>query len=303
MPPSSGCWRRRSWRRPRSRRSPGKLQARQRRRAAVHHLIAMMGVSERFACRVTGQHRTTQRRRRQRDAGRPGCRDAGMAAPLGQSRIRVGGFAAPITTPAPRAGCQPQEDSNGCGAKEGCGSLNAGDANAWAPAPHRPMATADAPNRVWAVDFQFDATTDGRPIKIVSIVDEHTRECLGGLVERYITAEDLIDELDRVAAAVATRPCCAATTAPSWRAPRWPTGPANESAWRSSRQVSRGATAISNLSTAGSATNASTSTSSGHWRTPASSSAIGSINTTTTDPTPPSTTSRQPATPPHCTHQ
>jgi hypothetical protein len=23
----------------------------------------------------------------------------------------------------------------------------------------------------------------GRPIKIVSIVDEHTRECLGGLVE------------------------------------------------------------------------------------------------------------------------
>ena len=46
---------------------------------------------------------------------------------------------------------------------------------------------ADAPNRVWAVDFQFDSTTDGRPIKIVSIVDEHTRECLGGMVERSIT--------------------------------------------------------------------------------------------------------------------
>jgi len=28
-----------------------------------------------------------------------------------------------------------------------------------------------------------------RPIKIVSIVDEHTRECLGGLVERCITGE------------------------------------------------------------------------------------------------------------------
>jgi hypothetical protein len=27
---------------------------------------------------------------------------------------------------------------------------------------------------VFAVDFQFDVTTDGRPIKIVSIVDEHT---------------------------------------------------------------------------------------------------------------------------------
>lgn len=59
---------------------------------------------------------------------------------------------------------------------------------------------ADAANRVWAVDFQFDATTDGRPIKIASIVDEHTRESLGGLVERSITSDVLIDELDRIAA-------------------------------------------------------------------------------------------------------
>jgi putative transposase len=58
--------------------------------------------------------------------------------------------------------------------------------------------TADAPNRVWAVGFQFDATTDGRPIKIASIVDEHTRECLGSLVERSITGETLIAELDRL---------------------------------------------------------------------------------------------------------
>jgi transposase InsO family protein len=59
---------------------------------------------------------------------------------------------------------------------------------------------ADAPNRVWAVDFQFDVTTEGRPIKIVSIIDEHTRECLGGLVERSITSDILISELDRLAA-------------------------------------------------------------------------------------------------------
>jgi len=38
------------------------------------------------------------------------------------------------------------------------------------------------------VDFQFDATTDGRPIKIVSIVDEHTRESVGGLVDRLLPA-------------------------------------------------------------------------------------------------------------------
>ena len=54
---------------------------------------------------------------------------------------------------------------------------------------------ANRPDLLWAADFQFDVTTDGRPIKIVSIVDEHTRESLGGLVERHITGE-----LDRIAA-------------------------------------------------------------------------------------------------------
>ena len=58
----------------------------------------------------------------------------------------------------------------------------------------------EAPSRVWAVDFQFDSTTGRRPIKIASIIDEHTRECLGGLVGRSITGEELTAELDRVAA-------------------------------------------------------------------------------------------------------
>jgi transposase InsO family protein len=34
-----------------------------------------------------------------------------------------------------------------------------------------PAVTANAPDRVWAVGFQFDVTTDGRPIKIISIID------------------------------------------------------------------------------------------------------------------------------------
>ncbi len=36
--------------------------------------------------------------------------------------------------------------------------------------PNLPV--ADAPNTVWAVDFQFEATAASRPIKIASIVDE-----------------------------------------------------------------------------------------------------------------------------------
>jgi putative transposase len=75
--------------------------------------------------------------------------------------------------------------------------------------------------QVWAV-FQFDATTDGRPIKIASIasiVDEHTRECLGGLVERNITGDDLTEELDRIAAERGCPAVLGATTAPNSPAP------------------------------------------------------------------------------------
>lgn len=47
------------------------------------------------------------------------------------------------------------------------------------------------------MDLQFDATADGRPVKIVSVVDEHTGECLAGLVDAH--GDALIEELDRLA--------------------------------------------------------------------------------------------------------
>ena len=40
-----------------------------------------------------------------------------------------------------------------------------------------PPIAADAPNVVWAIDFQFGSTVDGKAIKIASMIDEHTR-CL-----------------------------------------------------------------------------------------------------------------------------
>ena len=59
-----------------------------------------------------------------------------------------------------------------------------------------PPVEADAPNVVWAIDFQFDSTTDGKAIKIASMIDEHTRESLLNIVERSITAERLVTELE-----------------------------------------------------------------------------------------------------------
>jgi putative transposase len=69
-----------------------------------------------------------------------------------------------------------------------------------------PPVEADAPNVVWAIDFQFDSTTDGKAIKIASMIDEHTRESLLHLVERSITAERLVAELEGVFAAAGGPP-------------------------------------------------------------------------------------------------
>jgi putative transposase len=61
-----------------------------------------------------------------------------------------------------------------------------------------PPVEADAPNVVWAIDFQFDSTIDGKAIKIASMIDEHTRVSLLDIVERSITAERLVTELKTV---------------------------------------------------------------------------------------------------------
>ncbi len=37
---------------------------------------------------------------------------------------------------------------------------------------------AEHPHQVWAMDFQFDATADGRRLKFLKVIDEHSRLCL-----------------------------------------------------------------------------------------------------------------------------
>jgi len=69
-----------------------------------------------------------------------------------------------------------------------------------------PPVDADAPNVVWTIDFQFDSTSDGKAIKIASMIDEHTRESLLDLVERSITAERLVIELEDAFAAAGGPP-------------------------------------------------------------------------------------------------
>ena len=54
---------------------------------------------------------------------------------------------------------------------------------------------AEHKNDVWCWDFVFDHTTSGTQLKWLSIVDEYTRECLCLKVDRSITSEDVLDTL------------------------------------------------------------------------------------------------------------
>ena len=54
---------------------------------------------------------------------------------------------------------------------------------------------AEAINEVWSYDFVFDRTENGKVLKILAIVDEHSRECLKLLVDRRIKSQDVIEAL------------------------------------------------------------------------------------------------------------
>jgi putative transposase len=54
---------------------------------------------------------------------------------------------------------------------------------------------AEYREHVWSYDFVIDRTEDGRRLKMMPIVDEYSRECLSIEVQRSITAEDVVRTL------------------------------------------------------------------------------------------------------------
>jgi len=55
------------------------------------------------------------------------------------------------------------------------------------------------PNVIWAMDFQFDTTAEGRTLKMLNVIDEFTREALAIDVDRAINADGVVEVLDRLA--------------------------------------------------------------------------------------------------------
>ncbi len=51
------------------------------------------------------------------------------------------------------------------------------------------------PDHVWSYDFVHDKTSNGRPLKMLTILDEYSRECLGIVVDRKLKADDVQDKL------------------------------------------------------------------------------------------------------------
>lgn len=50
-------------------------------------------------------------------------------------------------------------------------------------------------DHVWAYDFLIDRTHDGRPFRLLTLVDEYTRECLSIDVARRMNSDDVLERL------------------------------------------------------------------------------------------------------------
>ena len=163
-------------------------------RVAVAHLVAEFGVSQRRACLVVSQHRSTQRhcttRSDEEQALRVRIRALAVKYPrYGYRRIHVmllrDGFS------VNRKRVQRLWRAEG---------LLVQRPKRRKPKVRRnPIVVRGAhPNHVWALDFQFDETADGRPVKILNVTDEFTREALATNAARRITAAGTMAVLDQI---------------------------------------------------------------------------------------------------------
>jgi len=53
----------------------------------------------------------------------------------------------------------------------------------------------ERPRHVWSYDFVSDRTSNGRPLRMLTVLDEYTRESLGIRVDRRLTSYDVIEQM------------------------------------------------------------------------------------------------------------
>ena len=172
----------------------GKLLGPAKRRRAVAHARAELRISERRACRVVGQARATQRYvpRESPDEQALIARMVALATRFGRYGYRR------VTALLRQEGWRvnhkrverlwrqeglkvPQRQPKRRRLWLGDGSI------VRRRAEHR--------DHVWSYDFVFDRTADGRPLRLLPIVDEYTRECLSIDVGRRLNSEHVLARL------------------------------------------------------------------------------------------------------------
>lgn len=157
-------------------------------------MTAALGVSERFACRVLGQHRATQRKV-------PGTADdeAALTGAIIELARQYGRYGYRRITALLRAeGWRVNHKRvERIWRREGLrvparqpkrGRLWLNDGSCVRLRPERT-------NHVWAYDFVEDRTRNGRKFRMLNVVDEFTRECLAIRVGRKLGSADVIDAL------------------------------------------------------------------------------------------------------------
>jgi len=160
----------------------------------VEHVTGKLGVSERFACRVLEQHRSTQRK-----APETAGDEAALTADIIALAKQYGRYGYRRVTALLRAegwACNHKRVER-IWRREGLrmparqpkrGRLWLNDGSCVRLRPERA-------NHVWSYDFVEDRTRDGRKLRMLNVVDEFTRECLAIRVGCKLSSADVIDVL------------------------------------------------------------------------------------------------------------
>ena len=172
-------------------------------------LCDRLAVSERWACRVVGQHRSTQRR------------EPVVAADAALRQIAVkrprGGYRRAHTLLVQDGRSANRKRVQRLWREEGL-RVPARRRKRWRLGTSTVPAgrlRAERPDHVWAIDFQFDQAVNGRAIKLLNVVDEFTREALAMEVATSITAATPSAHSSGSRVSAAPQRTSAATTAPS----------------------------------------------------------------------------------------
>jgi transposase InsO family protein len=171
-----------------------------RRRDAAVYLQRRHKVSERRACRVVGQHRSTQRYQRQEPEYELRLVVAMNELAAVHPRYGYRRICALLRTDGWRVNRKrierlwrleghrvPPRRSQASGKKATGTAENA----IW----NRPAAR---PNDIWSYDFMSGRTRDGASLRILNVVDEYTRVCLGCRVARSIGSADVVQQLEQL---------------------------------------------------------------------------------------------------------